>query len=269
MSLYRVFKLLFSLILIWILNNMPIKLVTIDFWNTLFDSSGGIERNKLRMRALVNEIDKFNVMVNQDLFNSAMKASWDFFNGIWENEQRTPGPKETITYLWNYLHLPESEDSINILAEQFAQSGIDIPPKVIDGVADALEELSRKYALGIVSDTGFTSGSMLRGLLQKDELLKYFTYFSFSDETGVSKPQALAFTTILDKANIQPHEAIHIGDIEKTDIIGAKSIGMHAIRFSGDETGIISKRNPKQTIADAELFSWDEIVKKISELDAS
>ena len=38
---------------------------------------------------------------------------------------------------------------------------------------------------------------------------------------------------ILHDLNIGPEEAVHIGDLEHTDIAGAKRIGMKAIKFIG------------------------------------
>jgi FMN phosphatase YigB (HAD superfamily) len=53
---------------------MKLKLVTIDFWNTLYDSSNGTNRNAARQRALINEIDKYDRLVKQEEFEKAMQA---------------------------------------------------------------------------------------------------------------------------------------------------------------------------------------------------
>ncbi|MFP4370206.1 MAG: HAD family hydrolase [Candidatus Kapaibacterium sp.] len=245
---------------------MPVKLVTIDFWNTLFDSSNGRQRNAIRQKALINEIDKIGVMVKQDQYDKAMKASWEFFNNIWRKDQRTPEPVETVRFFWNYLKLPESEDCIANVVRAFSDSILDHPPKLLPGVKSTLPILSERYEMGIVSDTGFSPGSVLKILLDKEDILKYFGAFSFSDETCVSKPHPKAFNTILRHFDIKPAEGLHIGDIELTDIVGAKAIGMKAIRFSGDDTGIFLKENPRISEADAESKSWKEIPDIISRL---
>lgn len=246
-----------------------LKVITFDFWNTIFDSSNGIERNKFRQRALINELDKHGRLIKQDEFEDAMKKSWDFFNGIWFNEKRTPTPNETVSFFWKYLNMEHNDESINIIINDFAISTLKFPPKLNEGVEEAIKKLSTDFELGMVSDTGFTSGKLLQELLDTFDLKKYFKVFSFSDETGVSKPHKKAFDTVLDELDCKPENALHIGDIEKTDVIGAKEAGMYAIRYSGDKTGNMAKQNPSRTVGDAELDSWYDIVDKIYEIHNS
>lgn len=246
---------------------MPIQVVTIDFWNTIFDSSDGEVRNKYRQRCLIETIDKLGVMITPDQFSDAMQASWEYFNRIWKNDQVTPSPEDTVTFFWNYLKLPEKKESLNHVVECFANSVLEYPPKPMPHLKDALEELKSKYKLGIVSDTGFSPGTVLSELLKRNDLYDYFDAFSFSNETGVSKPHPKAFNTILNKLDCKPENAIHIGDIEATDVVGAKALDMYAIRYTGDITEYVAQTNPKKTIADIELDSWDKIPAYINSLD--
>lgn len=248
---------------------MKLKLITIDFWNTLFNSSNGINRNSVRQHVFAGEISKLDIKVSKEEFQNAIQQSWQFFNDIWMNQQRTPETYETIEYLWNYLKLPPNPESINIVAKSFAESIIDYPPKLMDNAFEAINQLKNEgYKIGLISDTGFTPGSILKKVMDNAGVLNLFDAFSFSDETGVSKPHAKAFTTLLDYFNITPSEALHIGDIEKTDIVGAKSLGMNAIRFSGDETAVLNKDNPKVSTADAEIHDWSEFISKLKEIES-
>lgn len=240
---------------------MKLQLITIDFWNTLFDSSNGVKRNSVRQHVFVGEILKLDVKVSQEDFQKSIQASWEYFNNIWMNEQRTPETYETIEYLWNYLKLPHNVDSIKELARAFSESILEYPPNPMENVASVLAELKDAgYKIGLISDTGFTPGAILKKVIANEGILGYFDSFSFSDETGVSKPNEKAYTKILNELNIKPENALHIGDIEKTDVIGAKSIGMKAIRFSGDETATLNKGNPKITKADGEISNWSEFM---------
>ena len=246
---------------------MSLKVITIDFWNTLFDSSSGLDRNKYRLNALITETDKLRCLIKQDELEPAMKSSWEYFNKVWMNEQRTPSSLDMVNYFWEKLKLPNNEESKLKIAETFSNSILIHPPKLVPQVKEALDELSRNYKLGIVSDTGFSPGSVLRKLLEKDGILKYFGVFSFSDETGVAKPNPKAFLAVLDHFKCKPEEALHIGDIENTDIVGAKSLGMKAIRFDGDSSAFLVKENPKETLADFECSDWKEIPPLIKKLN--
>jgi len=136
----------------------------------------------------------------------------------------------------------------------------------MDGVKESLELLKSKYKLGIVSDTGFSPGTVLRKLLENNSLISYFDVFSFSDETGVAKPHPKAYLTVLDALGCKPVDALHIGDIEQTDIEGAKKLGMKSIRFNGDTSFALTPEREEFTIADAEAESWSEIVRIIERI---
>jgi putative hydrolase of the HAD superfamily len=244
--------------------NMAIKAITIDFWNTLFDSSNGEKRNAVRMITVVEEVKKHNSEISDELFDASLKKTWENFNKIWFSEQRTPTPIESIEFFWKQLGLPRDDQAVDNIAYVFANSILEHPPLLLPK-PEHLFELSKHFKLGIVSDTGFSPGTVLRSLIHKNGIYDYFQEFSFSDETGVSKPHPKAFLTCLSKFDVKPEEAIHIGDIEKTDVKGAKELGMKAIRFSGDPTAWVVKENPAESMADAVLSNWDDIVNYIIE----
>ena len=60
-----------------------------------------------------------------------------------------------------------------------------------------------------------------------------------SADVGVEKPNPAIFKAALDSAKVSANEAIHVGDQHKSDVLGAKSVVMHAILldregYSGD-----------------------------------
>jgi len=240
---------------------MNLDVITIDFWNTIFDSSLGKERNAYRQRVLIDQIDKFGIMIMGAQFNEAMEATWKYFENIWTNERRTPNSQDCVEFIWDYLNVEKDDEAISIVNKAFEDSVLVHPPILLPGVKNALSMLSEKYDLAIISDTGFSPGVKLKELMEKEGIADYFSSFSFSDETGVAKPDKLAFTTALDALGSQPHNALHIGDIEQTDIDGAKDLGMKAIRFTGSVVEYINVKNPQNTKADHEFGHWDDILK--------
>lgn len=239
------------------------KAITIDFWNTLYDSSNGIERNKYRQRILINELDKFGIMVLADEYDKAMKATWNFFEASWKNEHRTPTARECVEYFWDFVKIPKDKESIDIVTNAFEDSVIIHKPKLINNVKESLDFLSNEFDLAIISDTGFSPGSILKQLMIEDDIEKYFKSYSFSNETGYSKPNENAFKVALDNLDVLPSNSLHIGDIEHTDIVGAKNYGMKSIRFSGSVTEYTTRKNTQNTLADFETDSWTDIVSKI------
>lgn len=245
---------------------MALKVITIDFWNTLFDSSNATERNKYRNQAIYKTIQELGIEITEKQIKDGISASWAHFNENWIKNMRTPLPRETVEFFWNYLKIPHNDESIDKIVRLFETIILDFPPKLMEGSGQVLEILSQKFKLGLISDTGFTPGRILKLVMQKNEILDFFDEFSFSDETGVAKPHPEAYLKILKHFDCPPQEAIHIGDIEQTDIEGAIRLGMKAIRFSGDPS-YLSAPNPKKTIGNAECFSWEEVLLKIEDIE--
>jgi putative hydrolase of the HAD superfamily len=63
--------------------------------------------------------------------------------------------------------------------------------------------------------------------------LDFFDAWSFSDETGWFKPAAEAFRPTLEGLGVAAVDAAHVGDNERTDIAGAKALGMVAVQYTG------------------------------------
>ena len=245
---------------------MKLDVITIDFWNTIFDSSNGSPRNTYRLDVFRKELIQLDTQLDDYQCQQAMEASWEYFNKAWKTEFRTPQSLETVDYLWSFLKLPYNQQSIENVSKAFSECVLYYPPVLMKGVKKSLEILSKKYKLGIISDTGFSPGTILQRLMLENEILQYFSSFSFSDETGVSKPHPKAFLKVLDELGCPPDNALHIGDIEETDIAGSKRLGMLAIKFSGDPSSKFSVKNESNSMADIELNNWDEIVDYLMDL---
>lgn len=244
-----------------------IKVITIDFWNTIFDSSNGIERNSLRQKKLKSTFELLGLHIPDEDYEKAMQDAWEYFNRIWRSEMRTISSHDALIFFWNYFKAPEDEELLKDAVRTFEQSILIYPPKLVDGSKEALETLSKKYKLAIVSDTGFSPGTVLRELLNINGLLELFSSFSFSNETGVAKPHPNAFLKVLTELDCPPENAVHIGDIEETDIQGAKQLNMYAIRFIGNHLDFLGEDTELHTIADFVATSWNEVIEKINEIE--
>ena len=247
---------------------MAIKVVTIDFWNTIFDSSNGQKRNIVRNQEIRRALKKIGFEPTDQEINEAVRAGWNHFNSLWTNEMRTPLPIESVEFIWDYFSLLHNQEVIDEVVKSFETAILHFPPNLVQDVGYAISKLSEEFSLAIISDTGFTPGTVLQELMRQAQILNYFQAFSFSDETGVSKPHPKAFMKVLDELNCKPEEALHIGDIENTDIKGAKNLGMKAILFMGDPTANHAIHTHKQTKADATANNWNEALMFIRQISS-
>ena len=132
---------------------------------------------------------------------------------------------------------------------------------MIPHVKSVVARLSEKYALGIISDSALTPGSFVRKLMARDGILQYFNTFTFSDETDYTKPEVVQFRATLAELNAAPSEALHVGDIFRTDVVGAKNAGMKAVRFTG-----FNKGDGDDTLSDAVVNDYRNLEVAITQL---
>jgi putative hydrolase of the HAD superfamily len=154
-----------------------------------------------------------------------------------------------------------SPTDFNVLADYFDRSLLDADPgpTLIDGAAETVRRLAQTYRLGIISDSGLSTGNTLRHFLKRDGILECFTCTTFSDEVGVSKPHTRIFHITLDQLGVQPHEAVHLGDLTHSDIAGAKAIGMYAVRLTANYDDVNRSVEPDAVVNSyTEFEAWLE-----------
>ena len=87
-----------------------------------------------------------------------------------------------------------------------------------------LQQLSRHYQLATISN----GNADVRRL----GLEKYFKVIVSADEVGLSKPDPAPFVAALERAGVEPQQALHIGDHPVDDIAGAHRVGLHTLWFN-------------------------------------
>jgi HAD superfamily hydrolase (TIGR01549 family) len=131
------------------------------------------------------------------------------------------------------LSLEFSDDHINEIADYFCSLIFSVPPAEIAEIKSLLPGLAGEFPLGLISDTGYITGHYIRKFLQQENLLQYFSSFMFSDEQENSKPHRSVFEKTAANLNIPLGRLIHIGDLERTDITGARQAGCYCIKYTG------------------------------------
>jgi putative hydrolase of the HAD superfamily len=72
---------------------------------------------------------------------------------------------------------------------------------------------------------------VVRRHLERVGLLEPLNAQIFSDEVGVPKPHARIFRATLDALGVRPEETVHVGDLLKNDVGGARALGMRSVRI--------------------------------------
>jgi putative hydrolase of the HAD superfamily len=82
----------------------------------------------------------------------------------------------------------------------------------------------RGLTLGVISNFDYRLYRILDGLA----LSRWFDSITISSEAGYAKPSAKLFETALQQHRLAPGEALHVGDSEHLDLLGASAAGLAA-----------------------------------------
>jgi len=231
-----------------------ITAVTFDLWDTLVTERDLLDRMALRATRLRETLAPFGVYPGDEELERAFGESWRNFDRVWTGEHRTPTTAESTDVVLGELGVDAPAATRAAITRMMEDLVVEVPPVPVAGAAEVLAELAGRYRLGLVSDTGLSPGRALRLVLERLGLLKHLTFLYFSDEGGMSKPDPRVFALVLEKLGAQPREAVHVGDILRTDIVGAQRAGMRTVHFVGVNA------------SDAAWSTADRVIERLSDL---
>jgi putative hydrolase of the HAD superfamily len=186
-----------------------------------------------RHESLQAMLRRLGAEVPVEVFTTLYKASAAEADRWWRDEHRGYSTADRIRWLLAQLAIerPEECEHIAQAVEEIDETLTAVPPPLLDGAADGIRALAARFKLAIISDTGFASGRAQDRLLAQDGLLSSFSATVYSMDVGHAKPRPEPFQRALSVLDVSPGEALHVGDIERTDIGGALGAGMRAVRL--------------------------------------
>jgi HAD superfamily hydrolase (TIGR01549 family) len=239
--------------------------VTFDYWNTLCcEPPGGYLRGR-RLEAMSQVLVDAGVGsagVVLPVLAAGYDAAWLGWNDAWRANRQFSGVDAAHSIcdaVEQAFGAAAAVPGLRArLLDAFAGQGEGAELVLLDGVEEAVAALSeRGIRLGIICDVGFTPSSALRRHLEREGLLGYFDHCSFSDEVGVYKPDRRIFDHALaGLGGFEPSRCAHVGDRRRTDVAGARAVGMRAVRINAvfeDDAG----EGPD---GDAVISSYEELL---------
>ncbi|HDJ26087.1 MAG TPA: HAD family hydrolase [Candidatus Bathyarchaeota archaeon] len=124
--------------------------------------------------------------------------------------------------------------------------------ELVPGAREVVELLSKRYALGVISNAITT---WPRAFLEAVGLAGCFKFIIISCEAGWRKPSRAIFKLALKELGLAAEQVVHVGDSPSEDIVGAKRTGMKAI--------LVLREGTQLELLDVEP---DAVVRRISEL---
>jgi FMN phosphatase YigB (HAD superfamily) len=204
-----------------------IRAVTYDCWGTLLKDRDYEGATEIRVSALRRFVD-----LDEEEASHLLDEAWSRHDDAWKQVE-TFGPGRMAAYCLEAKGIFDDEP-IAQLTREFEEASMRSGVIPVEGALQALQRLEGAgIRRALICDTGFTPGRVVRQLLEDADLLEYLEVLCFSDEVGVPKPGNEIFAKALAELGMRPPEAIHVGDLRRTDIAGAHDMGMHAARFRG------------------------------------
>lgn len=206
--------------------------VCFDYWNTLVHEDG--QMLSLRREAWAARIGATGRALADHELDAAFEGAWRRFTEAWEANRQyvvADAARDLLADLGvddsdGGLHAALVAD-LDVLADRAAL----VPA---DGIAGCLRRLKDAgLRLGIICDVGMTPSTTLRRQLERHGLLELFDHWSFSDEVGWYKPAPAIFEHALAGLGADPARAAHVGDLRRTDVAGARAMGMLSVRYRG------------------------------------
>jgi putative hydrolase of the HAD superfamily len=211
-----------------------IRAITLDFWDTLYDSGNLPERLSLRQQAIETLLGAYGLeLPQQEVWRLYVEAAREA-DRWWREEHRGYTTAERLRWLVERAGSTPRPDCEHIATacDAVDEALLHYPPPLLPGAAGAVRALAVRVPLAIVSDTGFASGRAQDALLEQDGLLGHFTATVYSMDVGHAKPRPEPFRAAVNALGVaSPGEVIHVGDNERTDVGGALASGLRAIRL--------------------------------------
>lgn len=218
-----------------------IAAVTFDFWETLVrDTPENLERGReMRLTGTARILAAAGLPHPMAAIEAAYERSGTEMRERFWSVHRDPSIREQVRLFLDCIEAGLAgrlgPARLDAAIEAYASPVLHVPPELSPGAGETVRRLAeRGVRLGIVSNTGRTPGVVLRRVLERHDLLRYFSVVSYSDEVGVRKPAPEIFERTLHGLDTPAARAIHVGDNPDADVRGAKACGMSAAHYAAN-----------------------------------
>ena len=218
---------------------LPLDAVTFDFWDTLVHAPEASTSRVRRRTLIVDALTESGIDVDPDEVGRVLAVVRDSFDQHWAANRQFTG-RDAARVVLQALELDADAAMLDRVHEAFVDADPPAIPNLTPNVADALRDLKALgLRLGIICDVGLSPSTVLRSYLERHEVLDLFDHWSFSDEVGAYKPDPTIFAHALDGlGGIDPARAAHVGDLRRTDVVGARAFGMVSVRYRGSNDDV-------------------------------
>lgn len=239
---------------------MPLEAITFDFWSTLVDGDITPERTLARMTYLQQSLAGAGHECSVEELRGAFARAMGRVSEAARESLEDVGPPGRWAEVARELGVPDGVIPYDVVETAYADLTLDPLPAPMPYVHEAVAAVREAgYRVGLICNTGMAGGAVLRQVLARHGLLRFFDVTVFSNEFGYAKPHPRIFHhTLGELGDVSPAHALHVGDLEELDIDGARRAGVHSARY------VPHLPDPIQTDADIVVRDWRQFATQLS-----
>lgn len=208
----------------------PLRAVTFDCWSTLIHEEPDSRPRLALETALAAAARERSVEVSLERAGLAISNAWARHADLWRRGTAS-GAVDMAGWALAEVGAPAPERAAQ-LGAQFEAIIAQATRRALPGAEHTLRALAeRGVRRALICDTGMSSGRSVRQFLDRLGLLPWLEVLVFSDEAGVPKPHPKVFHTALEGLGVAPSAALHVGDLRRSDVAGARAVGMGSVRI--------------------------------------
>lgn len=231
-----------------------IRAVTFDFWGTLYvDGPAAGRRRRLRLEYARDFFIGMGAKVTGRQLTYAFEILHHDMEHLRRVQQVGLTADDTGRRLARIVAVELEQQQAAKLGELLSAAGREQPPRLLPQAKRLLAALHGKVKLALICDTGLTLGHDLYAIMEADRIVQLIDHFTFSNQTQTAKPTLRQFHHTLGQLGCSPAEAVHVGDLEDSDVAGALAAGMRAIR-------IVHPGQDRATAADAAVENIGQVL---------
>ena len=196
------------------------KLVSFDVWNTLLDinvmlDALAVELSKLMGACIIDVVE--GIMLTRERIKKLRARE------VGDPARALEESQEMLAELLGI--------DIELVKRAAARATLNVGDEIVlAGAREALEGVKKKgLKVTVTGNVMFWPGSYTRLLLERFGLMNYIDKTFFADEVLAYTPMPEMFRKPLKTFNVEPEDAIHIGDTKAEDFEGALKAGLWAV----------------------------------------
>jgi len=201
-----------------------IRAVTFDFGGTL--ATGKLDAETYR-EELLNYLHSLGYGISETSLREAISGMLAKLERVQAKNLELKF-EEVYAGVLSKLGVPPREEFLDHVYQLYSEN---FHSEIVPGAERTLEALHPKYKLAVISNA---TSDLCRRILRENGLDKLFEVIVVSRDLGIRKPDPRIFHYALEKLQVKPNEAVHVGDSLEEDVLGARRTGLRAIWIKGE-----------------------------------